>query len=73
MYNSIIIPLDYTLDLTSDSASDICTVKDTFGLTNGTSVSVTAGTMINTALQCMMAMKIKTETRDEHLLHSNII
>ena len=73
MYNSIIIPLDYTLDLTSNSASDICQVSDTFGMTNGASVSVTGGTMINSALQCILAMKIRTETRDEHMLHSNII
>jgi hypothetical protein len=69
LYKSIIIPLDFTLDLSTTTRS---AVTDTFGLSNDTSVTTT-GTMINSALQCMMAMKIKTEIRDEHMLHSNII
>ena len=70
LFKSIIIPLDFTLDLSSTTRSS---VADTFGLSNDTSVSADAGTMLNNALQCVIALKIKTEKRDERMLHSNII
>lgn len=70
LYKSIIIPLDFTLNLSSTTRSS---VADTFGLSNDSAVSATGGTMLNNALQCMLALKIKTEKRDEHMLHSNII
>lgn len=70
LYKTLIIPLDFTLDLSTTTRT---IVKDNFGLNTDTSVSTNGGTMINTALQCILAMKIKTETRDEQMLHSNII
>lgn len=70
LYKTVIIPLDFTLDL---SVTTRTVVKDNFGLNTDTSVSTTGGTMINSALQCILAMKIKTEKRDEQMLHSNII
>ena len=56
-----------------DLSSTTRTCRDTFGLSNDTSVSADAGTMLNNALQCVIALKIKTEKRDERMLHSNII
>lgn len=70
LYKTLIIPLDFTLDL---STTNRTSVKDNFGLNNDTAVSANSGTMVNSALQCILAMKIKTEARDEHMLHSNII
>lgn len=70
LYKTLIIPLDFTLDL---STTNRTIVKDNFGLNTDTSVSANTGTMINNALQCILALKIKTESRDELRLHSNII
>ena len=46
LFKSIIIPLDFTLDLSSTTRTS---VADTFGLSNDTSVSADAGTMLNNA------------------------
>lgn len=69
LYKSIIVALDFTLDLSTTTRT---IVKDNFGLNTDTQVSST-GTLINSSLQCIFAIKVKTESRDQQMLHSNII
>ena len=73
MYKSLSI--SFKNDLLKDSnilAAANTYIEDDFGLSN-TIETTSTGTLINSSQQILLGLEIKSEVRDNNLLHSNII